>query len=177
MQQRGAGPASVDFIARPGRKEGVNISEKLDRRENAVRFLLLDELVRTRQPLEPAQIERACGRLSLAVGDIIRQLDEKGAIVRDDNKAVTAVYPVSATPTRHRVLLADGRTFHAMCAIDAIGTVFTFNQDTTVESTCLHCETAVRLRLANGRLLAAEPRTVHVLHADLARYRNWAADC
>ncbi len=149
----------------------------LDQRENAVRSLLLDEMIRSPTPLGPDQIESACRRLSFAADEILRQLAKKGVIVRDRDNRLAAVYPVSAFPTRHRVYLADGRTFYAMCAIDAIGAAFTFDQDVTLESACLHCDSAVRVGLAGGRLQDAAPHTLHVLHADLRKYRNWALDC
>jgi len=177
MGQKGMGTSGVGFSAAPVRKRNVNISEMLDSRQNAVRFLLLEALADARNPLGTEQIERACGGLSFPVDEVLRQLEEKGVIVRDEKKAVVAAYPVSAVPTRHRVVLEDGRTLHAMCAIDAIGAAFAFDQDAEVQSSCLHCDTAVRLRLANGRLREAEPGSVQVLHADLTKYRNWAADC
>jgi len=179
MGQKGTGACGVGLPATPGQTKKVNISEMLDRQQNVVRTLLLDALIGSRNPLPfvPERVEHICSGFSFGVEDILGQLEEKGVIVRDENKAVVAVYPVSALPTRHRVQLADGRTLYAMCAIDAIGAAFTTNQDATVESSCLHCDTSIRLRLVSGRLQEVEPGSVHVLHVDLRKYRNWAADC
>ncbi len=38
----------------------------------------------------------------------------------EDGRLAVA-YPFSVQPTRHRVTLSDGRSYHAMCAIDALG--------------------------------------------------------
>lgn len=177
MGQQEMGPARVGFPANPERAKNINISEMLDPLQNAVRSRLLEALIGSRTPLQPERIERICGDLSGAVEDVLGQLEKKGVIVRDKDKAVVAVYPVSAVPTRHRVQLADGRTLHAMCAIDAIGAAFTFNQDAAVQSSCLRCDTAIRLRLVGGRLQEVDPGSVLVQHVDLRKYRNWAADC
>jgi len=177
MGRKGTEPVGAGFPARPEGKQNVNISAMLDKRQNAVRSLLLDALVKAGKPLGPEQIEQACGGLSFPVDEVLRQLEEKGVLVRDENKAVVAAYPVSALPTRHRVQLSDGRVLHAMCAIDAIGAAFAFDRDAEVQSACLHCDAAVHLRLADGQLVEAEPAGVQVLHADLTKYRNWAADC
>jgi len=49
--------------------------------------------------------------------------------------AVTAAYPFSAAPTRHRVRLSSGREVYAMCAIDALGIAFMLREPTEVSST------------------------------------------
>lgn len=53
-----------------------------------------------------------------------------------DGDSINFIYPVSALPTNHKVTLRDNRSFSAMCAIDAIGTSCTFNQDVRINSIC-----------------------------------------
>ena len=101
----------------------------------------------------------------------------KRAVVCDEAGAVTFAYPVSALPTQHRVTLTDGRTFRAMCAIDAMGAAFTFHQDVKVESWCTKCSEPVSVTICNGRLAACSPPDLHVLHVDLNRNRNWSGSC
>jgi hypothetical protein len=75
------------------------------------------------------------------------------------------------------VTLADGRSFRAMCAIDAMGAAFTFHQDITVESWCTKCSEPVTLAIRNGRLAEFTPLDLHVLHVDLNRTDNWSGSC
>jgi alkylmercury lyase len=42
-------------------------------------------------------------------------------LIQTDHDCLTAAYPFSGQPTRHRVIMHDGRGYHAMCAIDALG--------------------------------------------------------
>ena len=48
-------------------------------------------------------------------------IDKDGMVVDEEAKNVNFIYPVSSLETNHRVTLADGREFTAMCAIDAMG--------------------------------------------------------
>ena len=98
-------------------------------------------------------------------------------MVVDDQGNVPFIYPVSALPTHHRVTLADGRTFSAMCAIDAMGATFTFGQDTVIHSKCSTCGEPVRLELRQGRIAQAAPADTHVLHMDLNQLTDWSAGC
>jgi len=61
-------------------------------------------------PAAPFEVYRVLGEL--ADGDFLC-LDHAGRI--------TAAYPFSALPTRHRVRIAGNATVFAMCAIDALG--------------------------------------------------------
>jgi hypothetical protein len=51
----------------------------------------------------------------------LASLIEADLIQTDRDDRLTVAYPFSAQPTRHRVTLDGGRSFHAMCAIDALG--------------------------------------------------------
>jgi hypothetical protein len=107
----------------------------------------------------------------------IEELLARKAMVIDDQGNVPFIYPVSALPTHHRVTLADGRAFSAMCAIDAMGAAFTFGQDTQIHSKCSVCNQPVHLALRQGRIAQATPADVHVLHMDLNQLTDWAASC
>jgi hypothetical protein len=113
----------------------------------------------------------------LASAREIEELLARKAMVVDAQGNVPFIYPVSALPTHHRVTLADGRTFSAMCAIDALGATFTFGQDTTIHSKCSACNEPVHLVLRQGRIAHAAPAEVHVLHMDLNQLTDWATRC
>ena len=53
--------------------------------------------------------------------DILDVLHSRDGFSADEEGNINFIYPVSALPTAHRVSLAGGREFWAMCAIDAIG--------------------------------------------------------
>ena len=107
----------------------------------------------------------------------VEELVARKAMVLDRSGNIDFIYPVSALPTLHRVTLADVRCFSAMCAIDALGSTFAFDQAVTIESKCSTCQTPVRLDLDTESLQRVDPGSVHVLHMDLRRMNNWAASC
>lgn len=55
-------------------------------------------------------------------------------IQTDDKGLLAAAYPFSVKPTRHRVTLRDGRSYHAMCAIDALGIPYMLDQPGEIQS-------------------------------------------
>jgi hypothetical protein len=105
---------------------------------------------------------------------MIEALSEKNAAILGDNGDVDFVYPVSALPTRHEVTLADGRGFTAMCAIDAIGAAFTFEQDVQVHSKCHTCDGPVEVEVRDGEIGRHKPEEPRVLHVDLSKFDVWA---
>jgi hypothetical protein len=105
---------------------------------------------------------------------MIAALVEKKAAALSDNGDVDFIYPVSALSTCHKVELADGRGFTAMCAIDAIGAAFAFEQDVHVNSKCHTCHAPIELDVRDGEIVRDRPGEIHVLHVDLSKYDVWA---
>jgi len=105
---------------------------------------------------------------------MIETLSEKKAAIVSDDGDVDFVYPVSALPTCHKVTLADGRGFTAMCAIDAIGSAFAFEQDVQVHSKCHTCDRPVEVEVRDGEIGRHNPEETRVLHVDLAKFDVWA---
>ena len=97
------------------------------------------------------------------------------AVAKEKN--VNFIYPVSSLETNHRVTLADGREFTAMCAIDAMGAAFTFHQDTEVHSVCAMCEEPVYVKIVDGKVADYAPKTLHALTFPLGELANWAGSC
>ena len=98
-----------------------NVHEKFTERENELRLTIINETVNNGRAfdLEEDKME-VLGKLQMDVKEykeICEKLLEEDGMVLDGTK-VNFIYPVSALPTNHRVTLADGRTFTAMCAID-----------------------------------------------------------
>lgn len=92
-------------------------------------------------------------------------LEKHGVIVRAQNsQEITAAYPLSAVPTDHQVLLSDGRSPYAMCAIDALGVPFTFGLKARVTSRCHLCRRVIEVRLGPASPPHAEPPETVVFH-------------
>jgi hypothetical protein len=64
----------------------------------------------------------------------LARLIEADLIQTDENDRLTVAYPFSAQPTRHRVTLRDGRSYHAMCAIDALGIPYMLDERGEVQA-------------------------------------------
>ncbi len=117
------------------------------------------------------------GNLNLDIPTTLKKLKDKGLVAHHEDGAIIGVYPVSALRTRHKIQLADGRNFYAMCAIDALGAAYEFNQDLSVSSSCKRCDKNISMEAVNGDFLAVNPPTIHALHVDIEKYKDWAAAC
>ena len=153
-----------------------SIVSRLSEREALVRDRLMAALITKGRPTGLSEL--AAEGLNLPdLSSIISTLVDKKAVVRDENENVCFAYPVSALPTVHRVTLADGRVFYAMCAVDAMGAAFTFRQDVWISSSCSECRQSVAVEIRDGQLASFSPQELHVLHVDLNRNDNWAGNC
>ena len=108
---------------------------------------------------------------------LAKDMNDKNIFVADEEGNINFIYPVSALPTNHRVTLEDGRNFYAMCAIDSMGTAFTFKQNVHIESVCSQCGEKVVVDIKDQEIAYVEPDTLHVLHVDLNKSTNWADSC
>ncbi len=54
------------------------------------------------------------------VAQVLAELADSDFVCLDDAGQITAAYPFSAMPTRHRVRISGGPAVYAMCAIDAL---------------------------------------------------------
>lgn len=111
------------------------------------------------------------------ISDSIKNLTSNNGFVLNENNEVIFIYPVSAVPTNHLVTLKDGRKFNAMCAIDAMGTAFTFHQDISLKSKCSNTDADIEIEIKDGKLESYSPEDIHVLHVDLNKYSNWGTTC
>ncbi|WP_238164089.1 alkylmercury lyase family protein [Kribbella pittospori] len=64
----------------------------------------------------------------------LEALHELDAIRLSPEGKIAVAYPFSATPTRHRVRIADQVDVYAMCAVDALGIAPMLGQDTVIQS-------------------------------------------
>lgn len=152
-----------------------SISSRLNPEEKQVRNAILADIIRQGKPCDVRQlIINGIDNLERIVDDLI---SERIVVADDETKNISYAYPVSAMPTNHKVALADGRSFNAMCALDAMGSAFTFKQDARITSQCAECGEAVFIEIKDKQITDLQPHTLHVLHADLLVSDNWAGSC
>ncbi len=166
--------------------EGLNMKQnvhaKFDAKQNEIRLAIMEFIINEQRPfnLEKDGFAALSGiRLSTEAefDQIVSVLREKDGMVADEEGNVNFIYPVSALPTNHQVTLADGRTYCAMCAIDAMGSTFTFHQDSEIHSVCAACGTPVHIKFHNGEIVEHSPENFYALSFVLGELANWAGSC
>ena len=163
-------------------KPGQNVHQKFNARQNELRLFIINDIVTQGHTFNlDTDRQKALDALAMdreEYDQIVEVLLERdGMVIDEDSRDVNFIYPVSALETGHRVTLADGRKFCAMCAIDAIGSTFTFHQDTVVDSSCAACGTPVHIEMKDGRVAKCEPEGLYALSFQLEELSNWAVSC
>lgn len=158
-----------------------SIDSRFNIGQNRIRRYLMNYTINNGQAFNLNNSSDICGDIEdmteEEIKDAIEVLINKNGIVVDEDRNVNFIYPVSALATNHKVRLADGAQFYAMCAIDAIGTHFTFKQDVDIESQCSHCGIDVRISIRDGKIVNYYPLDLHILHVDLNKNTNWSGSC
>jgi len=145
-----------------------NMEGLLSERENKARSLLMNRIIADGCPVKAADFIDP---------ELVRNLAAKQAIVLDANGFVTVVYPVAAFSTPHKVKLKDNRFFYSICAVDSLGSAFTFEQDIVVSSSCSHCQKPVSVTIEHEEVTKFEPEGLCVTHTNLVGEANWAGSC
>ena len=151
-----------------------SIHSRLTADENALRPALLECLVDAGAPVTSAEAGAALGWSPARTAAAAAGIAAKKMVVLDADERVQFAYPVSTVATSHKVTLADGRTLHAMCAIDALGCCFTFGQPITVEASCHVCGAPLRVQVDGVNGVVADPPDAYAVHVDLDKYEDWA---
>ncbi len=144
-----------------------SIASKLTAEENALRNRIINTIVDTHAPYTP----------TADTLEMVKTLETKNALALEEDGKVYSIYPVSARDTIHRVSLADGRTTNVMCAVDALGTTYTFHQDVTIDSVCSNSGTPIHIVLKDKKIQSASSDEIRVMHADLKSCNTWASCC
>jgi hypothetical protein len=100
--------------------------------------------------LETGEVEAAFRRLH----------DARALVLAPGTTEIRMLNPFSAVETPHRVQ-ADGRTWYANCAWDALGIPGAFHGDGRVESECPDCRERVELEVREGELFHGTELLVH----------------
>ena len=116
----------------------------------------------------PPQLSTAAEHAGLSTEQAaaaLRELAEADLFALDDGRLVGA-FPLSATPTRHRVQVGDRPVLHAMCAIDALGVPAMLGERGVITSTDPASDIPVTVTVnADGTLTADPPGAVVLLGA------------
>lgn len=111
---------------------------------------------------------------------IINDLVDKNILKLNDNREIIALYPVSGLETNKKVVFSDDRCCYAMCALDALGFHYAFNEDIRIESECVYSGEKIVIELKAGcvHVLSAKNKdSIYILSADLDNMTNWSCCC
>ena len=85
-------------------------------------------------PSSPAHSAWSIRSLASEVSRVLAELADGDFMCLDDAGQITAAYPFSALPTRHRVRISGEAAVFAMCAIDALGISAMTGRPVVIES-------------------------------------------
>ncbi|MEU0120559.1 alkylmercury lyase family protein [Streptomyces albidoflavus] len=122
---------ALDTVGRAGRGRRAPAERGL----RAVHQAVLRHFAATGTVPEPDVLEPAAALAGRTAGEVLEELVREDFLTLDAEGRIRAAYPFSATPTRHRVQIADGPAVWSMCAIDALGIPVMLGQDVTIAST------------------------------------------
>lgn len=136
---------------------GRRAAAKLDPVEDEIRKFILRKLAGTGKAPSLREIGEEMGLASMEfVNRTVEKLERADILTRKEGDIVSA-YPFSAQATRHRVVFADGRRVHALCATDAFGIHFMLNESITILSRCPWCERETEVAVKNGTIHSRKP--------------------
>ena len=157
-----------------------SIDSRLDNQEKKCEDILWNTIIDEHVPFS---MDSNKVKAAKAMGCSIDRIDALYENLLDKNVIavelgyINFIYPVSGLATNHNIRLEDGREFSAMCAIDGIGTNFTFKQDIVLNSICSSCGEKIFIDIRDGKIFDYYPKDMHILHVDLNKNRNWSGDC
>ena len=116
----------------------------------------------------------AVGKLGPALREsgreIIRALDtleEMDLLLRKKGtQEIASIYPFSLVPTRHQIVLEDGKRLFAMCAVDAVGMPSMFDRKVRVTSQCDWCKTEITIEVEDDEVQATSHPDVQIWNVE-----------
>lgn len=125
-----------------------------------------------------ADIAARTGLPADKVSVLLVELEARDLVGLDhESGQVRLACPFTESKTEHQVEL-NGRTLHALCAIDALGVAAMYCADTAVQSHCRHCGRAVRIGTTEaGHALATVDPSGSVVWYDFAYDGSAATSC
>jgi hypothetical protein len=149
-----------------------SLSSRLNHEERNLWKWIMEYTIDNDNPFNRNSLEKDFGANSQSLFD---DLLRKKVMVANEEGDVKFIFPISTENTDYKVTLNDGRNFSAMCAIDAMGSAFTFKQDIRINSCCKECKTPISMKVIDGKIVDARPEETHVSYNDLNKSEKWAA--
>jgi Alkylmercury lyase len=125
------GPGDLAWLDALGRAGRGRIAPA-ERGLRAVHQAVLRSFVRT--GTAPGMPSLAKHAVPFEVSQVLAELADGDFLYLDDAGQITAAYPFSAVPTRHRVQISGEAAVFAMCAIDALGISAMTGRPVVIES-------------------------------------------
>lgn len=144
-----------------------------------IRRIILDMIIDKRDSVFYDEIRCESKRRGIDIKLVnltLKKFEEEHYFVSEEEEVIF-MYPVSSKPTNHRVKLADGREFCAMCAIDSLGSAITFDQDIEINSKCMMTQKDIHVEVKDGKIESVNNEEIRVLHVNMDNYSNWASSC
>lgn len=158
-----------------------NKYRNLNQIQKNIRVSIMDMIIEKERPVSLDEslvfLEDKLNLKKEYIKETLKLFIDKNIMVVDDDGYINFIYPVSAHPTMHRVTLEDKREFNAMCAIDAMGWRCTFNQDIDIKSRCYVTGNEINISIKDGKVTSLNNPDLRVLHLNLDKHENWAANC
>jgi mercuric reductase len=132
---------------------------QLEPQLRSLHIAILRHFATAGEPLSRDEVEQLLGDdmdaalARLAADDLI--------VLTPDRRHITGAYPFTAEERVH-VVLVNGHTVHAMCALDALAIAPMFETATRIDSRCHVTGSPVEIHMQGTELLSARPGDVHV---------------
>lgn len=134
---------------------------KLNKNEQLLRIKLLKYEVDNFGPISMDIVEKFMREdeyfINTTVEDLMESLIAQSYMRANKENKICYIYPISCEKTDYRVTLLNGKSFYAMCAIDAMGSVVTFHEPVVVESVCRDTKERIRLTVDKDGIVDAVP--------------------
>lgn len=135
----------------------------MDELDLRIRNHLYASFVGSGNTLAPAEAATDLGVGEAEAADAYRRLHDAHALVLGPGTTeIRMLNPFSAVPTPHRVE-ADGRSWFANCAWDALGIPAALHRDGSVRSECPDCGVGLDLETRDGELVRGSELLVHFI--------------
>lgn len=153
--------------------------DSLNKLQQDIRRIILDMMIDKEGSVSYDEVRSESKRKGIDIKLVnltLEKFEEEHYFVVDDSDIIF-MYPVSSKATNHRVKLADGREFYAMCAIDSLGSAVTFDQDIEINSRCMMTQKDICVKVKDGKIESTNNKDIRVLHVNMDNYSNWASSC
>jgi hypothetical protein len=138
--------------------------------DNRVRLHVYERFVADGRPPTTEETGRALGIGSDEAAAAYKRLEEGRVIVLAPGTTnIWMANPLSAVPTRFRVVTDDGRSWWGNCAWDALGVLAMVGADGLVDTSCPDCGEKIELRVDDGEFQPLDA----VIHFAVPAHRWW----